>query len=82
MKRKSFECLKSTRNYKKVMFGTSDVWMTSNLSQQTSLSYCRLSDFKPLSILCIGHYGILGSSLPSAKWNRRSYGIPYIFMFI
>ena len=30
---------------KKIILGTSDAWSTSHLSQQTSVLYCRLSDF-------------------------------------
>ena len=45
IKTKSFECLKSIRNYEKIMLGTSDAWSPSHLStQQTSVLYCRLSD--------------------------------------
>ena len=43
---KSFECLKSIKNYRKKMLGTSDTWSTNHLSQQTSVSYCRLSNSK------------------------------------
>ena len=37
MKIKSFECPKSIRNYKKATLGTSDTWLTSHLSQETSV---------------------------------------------
>ena len=33
------------RNYEKMILGTSDLWSTSRLSQQTSALYCKLSDF-------------------------------------
>ena len=43
---KGFECPKSIGNYKKkIILGTSDAWSTIHLSQQTSVLYCRLSDF-------------------------------------
>ena len=45
IKIKSFECPTSIKNYEKIMLGTSDPWLTSHLSQRTSISYCRLSDF-------------------------------------
>ena len=44
-----------------IILGTSDTWLTSHLSQQTSVSYCRLSDFS----ICYNsesstkHYNIL-----------------------
>ena len=46
---KSFECPKSIRNYKKII-RTSDAWSTSHLSQQTSLLYSRLTNFKKLYV--------------------------------
>ena len=33
---KSFECLKSIRNYEKIMLGTLDAWSMSHLSQQAT----------------------------------------------
>ena len=33
------------RNYEKMILGTSDLWSTIHLSQQTSALYCKLSDF-------------------------------------
>ena len=41
IKIKSFECLKSIRNYTKMMLGTSDNWSMSRLSQRaTEPAYC------------------------------------------
>ena len=44
MKIKSFECPKSIRNYEKKILATSDELFVP-LAQQTSVLYCRLSDF-------------------------------------
>ena len=33
---RSSECLKSIKNYEKIMLGTSDAWLTSHSSQQPS----------------------------------------------
>ena len=43
---KSYVCSKSIRNLKKKMLGTSDAWSMVHLSQQTSVSYSRLTDLK------------------------------------
>ena len=43
---KSYVCSKSVRNLKKKMLGTSDAWSIVHLSQQTSVSYSRLTDLK------------------------------------
>ena len=48
MKRKSFECPKSIRNYEKKILGTSDAWSTSRLSHRPSepayyIVDCRIS---------------------------------------
>ena len=49
MKIKSLECLKSIRNCKEKILGTSDAWSASHLSHLSSkaayYNYCRLSDF-------------------------------------
>ena len=44
-----------TRNYEKKILGTSDAWLTSHLSQQTSVLYHRLSD---ICTICIKSYAI------------------------
>ena len=49
--------------FKKLILGTLDTWSMSHLSQQTSVLYCRLSDFKHIFL------SYLFSKIISTTWS-------------